>query len=100
MLSDRISGEPVGASFGRDGQGTGTLNPMALALQINGAPRTLDSLSDTSTLEQVVAQLGLNSGRVAVEHNGDIIPRSRWPEHPVVAGDKLEVVHFVGGGID
>jgi thiamine biosynthesis protein ThiS len=36
---------------------------------------------------------------VAVEHNGEIVPRASWPETVLEAGDRLEVVHFVGGGV-
>jgi thiamine biosynthesis protein ThiS len=35
---------------------------------------------------------------VAVEHNGEIVPRTVWAETTLNAGDRLEVVHFVGGG--
>lgn len=71
---------------------------MALALQINGEPRTLEALTAPVTLEMVVEELGLHVGRVAVELNGEIAPRSTWPRRPVADQDKLEVVHFVGGG--
>jgi sulfur carrier protein len=35
---------------------------------------------------------------VAVEHNGKIVPRTEWTETPLSDGDRLEIVHFVGGG--
>ena len=71
---------------------------MALALQINGEPRTLEPLTAPATLDAVIAELGLHAGRVAVELNGDIVPRSTWQNRSVKDGDKIEVVHFVGGG--
>jgi sulfur carrier protein len=42
--------------------------------------------------------LGLKNDRVAIEQNGEIISRSAWESVPIQAGDKLEIVHFVGGG--
>jgi thiamine biosynthesis protein ThiS len=42
--------------------------------------------------------LGLKSDRIAVELNGEIVPRSTWNETGISTGDRLEIVHFVGGG--
>jgi thiamine biosynthesis protein ThiS len=42
--------------------------------------------------------LKLPTDRVAVEHNFVIVPRGEWSETLIEAGDRLEVVHFVGGG--
>jgi thiamine biosynthesis protein ThiS len=42
--------------------------------------------------------LGLNPGRVAIEYNLEILPRTKWDETRVTAGDRLEIVQFVGGG--
>ena len=47
---------------------------------------------------KLVEQMGLDPGRVAIERNLEILPRARWQETPVAAGDRFEVVHFVGGG--
>lgn len=41
----------------------------------------------------------MKADRVAVELNRDIVPRDRWPETRLNEGDRLEVVHFVGGGM-
>jgi len=71
---------------------------MPLNLVLNGHSRSFDSLSETVTLDQLIAELGLKGDRVAVEHNGNIAPRSAWPKTHLAAGDRLEVVHFVGGG--
>ena len=71
---------------------------MPLTLLLNGTSRTFDRLSDTATLNEVVAELGLQADRVAVEWNGEIVARTAWPASVVSAGDKLEIVHFVGGG--
>jgi len=43
--------------------------------------------------------MDLKADRVAVEHNGEIAPRADWGGIPVSSGDRLEVVHFVGGGL-
>jgi thiamine biosynthesis protein ThiS len=42
--------------------------------------------------------LGLDSGRVAIERNREILPRSAWAQTPVESGDHYEIVQFVGGG--
>lgn len=72
---------------------------MALALNINGQDRVFDGLASPTTLLRLVAEMDLKADRLAVEHNGEIAPRARWPDIPVSSGDKLEVVHFVGGGM-
>jgi sulfur carrier protein len=64
---------------------------------INGHSRLLE-LAPGATLDQLIAALELKGDRIAVEHNGAIIQRTQWPATPVSDGDKLEIVHFVGGG--
>ena len=71
---------------------------MALAVVINGQRRVFEQLSEECFMDQVVEELGLKGDRVAVEKNGEIVPRTEWATTPVVDEDKLEVVHFVGGG--
>lgn len=71
---------------------------MPLTLVLNGQSRTFDALTPPTSLDLVIAELGLKGDRVAVEHNGEIVPRSAWAETGVAAEDRLEVVHFVGGG--
>jgi len=71
---------------------------MSLTLVLNGQSRTFAALTQPASLDQIITELGLQGDRVAVEHNGAIVPRTAWPETPVSAGDGLEVVHFVGGG--
>jgi sulfur carrier protein len=72
---------------------------MSLTLILNGQSRDFDTLAQPTTLELLVAELGLKGDRVAIEHNGQIVPRSVWAETVVDGGDRLEVVHFVGGGV-
>ena len=71
---------------------------MAFSLILNGNFKELDDLGTAASLQQVVEHLGMRADRIAVEHNGQIVPRTRWAQEQVLSGDKLEVVHFVGGG--
>jgi sulfur carrier protein len=66
----------------------------AMKLFINGEQRQLE----VTTLSTLVEQLGMKADRVAVELNREIVPRDAWPQTPLRDGDKLEIVHFVGGG--
>jgi sulfur carrier protein len=72
---------------------------MSLTLILNGQSRTFDALQQTANVEQLVGELGLKGDRVAVEHNGEIVSRSTWAGTVLSDGDRLEVVHFVGGGL-
>ena len=67
-------------------------------LKINGEERHFSEPSLPGTLAALVETLGMKSDRVAVELNHDIVPRDRWAETPLKDGDRLEIVHFVGGG--
>jgi sulfur carrier protein len=71
---------------------------MSLSLIVNGQARVFETLAESASLEQLVGELGLKGDRVAVEHNGEIVPRSAWAGAVLNGGDRLEVVHFVGGG--
>jgi thiazole synthase len=66
----------------------------ARSLTINGEPRR----SAAATIAALVEELGLKPEKVAVEHNGTIVPRSTLAEAALADGDSLEIVHFVGGG--
>jgi sulfur carrier protein len=72
---------------------------MSLSLIINGQPRVFETLAQSASLEQLVGELGLKGDRVAIEHNGEIVPRSGWAGTALNGEDRLEVVHFVGGGL-
>lgn len=50
------------------------------------------------TVADLLCELELNSGRVAIERNLEILPRPKWQETRVEAGDRYEIVQFVGGG--
>lgn len=71
---------------------------MPLTLAVNGQQRSFANLTPPATLEQTIAAMDLKGDRIAVEHNGEIVQRVRWPQTLVSCGDRLEVVHFVGGG--
>ena len=65
---------------------------------INGQPRSFPELAGQATLDTLIALLAIQGDRVAVEQNGEIVPRSSWTGASVQEGDRLEIVHFVGGG--
>ena len=62
---------------------------------VNGDPLALPA---GSTVTALIEHLGLAGRRVAVEVNEDIVPRSRHDEVTPQAGDRIEVVHAIGGG--
>ena len=66
-----------------------------LDLTVNG---TTTDVGDARTIADVVARMGLTSKKIAVERNGEIVPRSQYAATPVRAGDRLEIVGAVGGG--
>ncbi len=72
--------------------------PKVLTLQVNGQPRTLTGLTSPADLASVINALNLKADRIAVEHNGEIVSRAAWSQAHVATGDRLEIVHFVGGG--
>jgi thiamine biosynthesis protein ThiS len=66
-----------------------------MLLHINGEQR---DFPEGLTVAALVAQLGMKPDRVAVELNLEIVSRAQWDTTTLKNGDKLEVVHFVGGG--
>ena len=66
----------------------------ALSLIVNGESRR----SEPGSIADLVRQLELDPAKVAVERNGEIVPRSTLADVPLADGDVLEIVHFVGGG--
>lgn len=65
-----------------------------ISLTVNGDSRR----TEAATIAALVRELGLNPQKVAVEHNGEIAPRSSLDMVALTDGDRLEIVHFVGGG--
>ena len=66
-----------------------------IPIVVNGEAR---SAANGSTVAHLLLTLGLDSGRVAIERNLQILPRSKWATTEVTAGDRYEIVQFVGGG--
>lgn len=69
-----------------------------MTLQINGQERSFPDAPSAFTLAALVEVLGMKPDRVAVELNRNIVPRDRWGDTRLTDGDRLELVHFVGGG--
>ena len=65
------------------------------SLIVNGASTDID---DAQTVGDVVSRMGLAGKKIAVEKNGEIVPRSRYATTEVRSGDRLEIVGAVGGG--
>jgi sulfur carrier protein len=65
---------------------------------INGQEREFPGLASSVKLDELLQALELKSDRVAVEHNGSIVGRGEWANAIIGSGDRLEIVHFVGGG--
>lgn len=66
-----------------------------MRIQLNGEPL---ELADGQTIAGLIAQLDLTGRRVAVELNLDIVPRSQHANTVLADGDRVEVVHAIGGG--
>lgn len=67
-----------------------------IKIQLNGETR---EVPEELSLMALLEWMNLPTDRVAVERNLEIVPRSRWAETLIHADDRLEVVHFVGGGL-
>lgn len=67
-----------------------------IALTINGNSRSFDA--PQLNVAELVERMGLQGKRIAIERNGEIVPRAAYAETPLQAGDKLEIVGAVGGG--
>jgi sulfur carrier protein len=67
-----------------------------MQLIINGKPRSFDAAN--FTVAELVQHLELTGKRLAIERNGEIVPRSQFDVTPLADGDKLEIVGAVGGG--
>jgi sulfur carrier protein len=69
--------------------------PAPIRVTLNGAPREFHA---ALTFSQLLDELALAGRRLAVERNGEIVPRSRFGEARLADGDRIEVVMAVGGG--
>ncbi len=66
-----------------------------ISITVNGEDR---AARPGATVTDLLREMGLDSGRVAIERNLEILPRPKWTETTVEAGDRYEIVQFVGGG--
>ena len=66
-----------------------------MRLTVNGEERGFERVGDLAAL---VASLGLDGRKVAVERNLEIVPRSAYAVTLLADGDRIEIVHFIGGG--
>ena len=67
----------------------------SLRVYINGESR---EFANTISLDQLIEQLNLPAVRIAIELNREVVRRADWPLAKVHEGDRIEIVHFVGGG--
>ncbi len=67
---------------------------MGVRLTINGEVREIAS----ATVARLVGELGLDVRKVAVERNLEIVPKSQFEATALSDGDRIEIVHFIGGG--
>ena len=68
---------------------------MNLTLVLNGERRVMEAVR---TVAELVDALGLDPRKVAVERNLEIVPRSAYGGTELADGDRVEIVHFIGGG--
>ena len=66
-----------------------------ISITVNGEDR---AARPGATVTDLLREMGLDSGRVAIERNLEILPRQTWTETTVETGDHYEIVQFVGGG--
>jgi sulfur carrier protein len=68
---------------------------MNATISVNGESR---AAVVGATVVDLLRELGLDGGRVAIERNLEILPRQKWSQTRIEAGDRYEIVQFVGGG--
>jgi sulfur carrier protein len=68
---------------------------VSMNILVNGESRTIEQAGSVSEL---LIELGLAEKRVAVERNGELVPKSRHAEQSIEAGDRIEIVQAIGGG--
>ena len=67
-----------------------------MTLSINGEER--HDLPEGLTVAGLLAHLGLPEKKIAVERNLEVVPKSQFGEITLESGDRLEIIHFIGGG--
>ena len=68
---------------------------MTIAITVNGKTRTLEA---ESSLQDLLQDLGMTKGRIAVELNGNIVPRNQFSSQRISNQDSIEIVQAIGGG--
>ncbi len=68
---------------------------MQITITLNGEPR---AMAAPLTVAGLVRALSLDGRKIAVERNQEIVPRGRYDATALDQGDRLEIVHFIGGG--
>ncbi|MFL6690867.1 MAG: sulfur carrier protein ThiS [Alphaproteobacteria bacterium] len=68
---------------------------MSFRVTINGEERRFET---AVSIDSLLDELGLEPAKIAVERNLEIVPRSQYRDTNVADGDRLEIVHFIGGG--
>ena len=66
-----------------------------MIIQVNGEPQ---EIKEDMSLSELVASLSLKAEQVAIELNQSVVRRAQWESTRLREGDKVEIVHFVGGG--
>lgn len=69
--------------------------PGQIPIEVNGDRR---NMPEGASVAELLRLIGLAAPKVAVERNQEIVPRSAWASTVLKAGDRLEIVHFIGGG--
>jgi sulfur carrier protein len=86
---------PPAAAAADAAPAAGDADTQRLGLTLNGEPH---QVAAGATVGDLIAQLGRDPRTVAVERNGDLLPRAGYAATRLAAGDRIEVVHFVQGG--
>ena len=66
-----------------------------MQIELNGEPHVV---ADDATVASLIERLALTGRRLAVEVNEEVVPRGRHAEHILASGDRVEIVHAIGGG--
>ena len=74
---------------------TETADKAMISVSLNGEPKRV---SEGTSIAGMLEEIGIDSRKVAVEHNLEVVPRSTLGDVKVNDGDSFEIVHFVGGG--
>ena len=91
QIPETLSGLALWRMFLQTRRGMGD----SIEIMVNGEAQTFQG---TLSVAQLLGRLGLPEKKIAVEHNLEIVPKSAYATHMIEAGDRIEIVHFIGGG--